>query len=365
MELKQEPHATSKHTLCGYAWGDVLSALMKAIGSSDNIRAQRWSAELVCSELGMGRLEATLLHSWALHIGSANPTWPRMWYNSMVQIRSIWAKSNGDIKTVRNTPIVRQLVADATAMLVFSGKKEFPSLPTSKDCFREAEAMRSRLRSGGGVGDQVITRRIWSSGQDGADLKTIGNEFEAALRANQIPRMLFWVIWLCTLDSQPDAPPGKERGPSHLSKTQKKSLLWFLVDLLRELANETNFLSVEERNGIFGCLELTWPKLGIKGRRDTIVCIALCIQDHIQRRSSLSIHTTPQIPQIQTIKNNTSNIDSVYSTIADEAKRFLIERPEMNGLTEIRSYADTVSVNKKQNTVNESDKLSIAFGLIK
>lgn len=363
MSTAQEPHATSKHTLCGYAWGDVLAALVRAIGTADNVRAQRWSAELVCSEQGLGRLEATLLLAWAHHCGPAFPTWPRMWYNSFVQIRSLWAKSHGDVKAVRNTPLVRQLVAESTAALVLSAKKPLPTLPTSKDCFREAEAMRARLRAGGGAGEQLATRRVWSAGQDGADLKTIGNEFEAALRSNQISRMLFWLVWVCTLDGQKDAPPSKERGPAHLTKSQKKSLLWFLVDILRELANEGAFLSVEDRNGMWGCIELTWAKLGGKGRRDVLAAITLNIADHLHRKTSLTIGGPTAPPPLVAIRNASNTVDTVYSTIAEEAKRFLLERPEMNGLTDHVSYADTAV--KKAPTLSTIDKMNIAFNLIK
>jgi hypothetical protein len=352
-----EPHATSKHTLCGYAWCDVTNALIRAIGTADNARAQRWAAELVCSELGLGRLEATLLEAWAIHVCSANPGWPRTWYNSISQIRSLWSKTKGDTKAIRNTPLVRQLVAEAVAALVLSAKKPLPTLPTSNDCFREAEAMRTRLRAGGGVGDQQITRRIWAEGQDGADLKTIGNEFEAALKSNQISRMLFWVIWMFTLETQTEAPPAKERGPAYLSTKQRKSLIWFLVILLRELANDSVFLSVEERNGMWGVLELTWNKLGTKGRRHVVVAMSICIQDHLQRKASLTLGT-PATPNLNTIRNATSTIDNIYSTIAEESRRFLLEKPEITGIS-----ADVTVKEKK--SFSSLDKMNIAFSMLR
>ena len=255
--LTLEPHATTKHTLCGYGWNDTVKALAASIASADMVRALRWSAELVCSEQGLGRLEATLLHAWALHVGTAYPTWPRLWYNTVTQLRSYWTKTGGDTKAVRNTPLVRQLVAEAVAALVLSAKKPLPVLPTSADCYREAEAMRTRLRAGGGVGDQMACRRVWTNGQDGVDLKTIGNEMEAALRSGQLTRMLFWVVWMCTLDAETDLPPAarctRDRGPGHLTPKQRKSLLWFLVAVLKELCGEGQFLSVEDRNGIHSC----------------------------------------------------------------------------------------------------------------
>lgn len=358
----EEPKATTKHTLCGYGWSDVTGSLLRAIGTADMSRALRWSAELICSDLGLGRLEAILFHAWALHVGPALPSWPKTWYNTIHQLRSYWSKSGGDIKAVRNTPVVRQYVAEAVATLVLAVKKPLPTLPTSADCFREAEAMRERLRKGGGVGDQLATRRVWTPGQDGYDLRTIGNEMEAALRSNQIPRLLFWIIWMVTLDSQNDAPPAKERGPAHLTPKQRKSLLWFLVDVLKEIANEGAFLSVEDRNGLFGTLELTWNKLGSRGRRDVLAAIALSIQDHLQRKGSLNLTGSPAPPTLSAIRAATSAIDTVYSGIGEESRRFLLERPQMVGLTKEAQEAQ-VQAAKPKPKITSMDKLSIAYML--
>jgi|APCry1669189534_1035231.scaffolds.fasta_scaffold15226_2 hypothetical protein len=356
--MEAEPHATTKHTLCGYSWSDVTSSLLRAVANADMARAQRWSAELVCSELGLGRLEATLLHAWSLHVGSGLPTWPRMWYNTIHQLRSFWSKSGEDIKVVRNTPAVRQLVAEAVATLVLAAKKPLPILPTSADCFKEAEAMRARLRSGGGAGDQPATRRVWTAHMDGMDLRTVGNEMEAALRSNQISRLLFWIIWIITLETQTDAPTAKERGPAHLTVKQRKSILWYLVAILKELANEGAFLSVEERNGLFGCLELTWNKQGAKGRRDSLAAIALAIQEHLQRRGSLSLSGPSAPPPLSAVRAATATIDNIYSGIATEARKFMLEVPKIVGLT--KEAAEAIRAPPK---LAAMDKLAMAYSL--
>lgn len=221
--------------------------------------------------------------------------------------------------------------------------------------------MRARLRAGGGVGDQLATRRVWVPGQDGVDLRTIGNEMEAALRSNQIARLLFWIIWMVTLDSQNDAPPAKERGPAHLTPKQRKSLLWFLVDVLKEIANDGAFLSVEDRTGLFGTLELTWNKLGSRGRRDVLVAIALAIQDHLQRRGSLNLTGMPAAPTVSAVRAATSTIDAIYSGIAEEARRFVLERPQMVGLTHEALQAQTQAAKPKINTL---DKMALVYSLV-
>lgn len=354
-----DPKATSKHTLCGYAWGDVSSSLQKAIGVSDMTRAQRWAAELVCSELGLGRLEAILFHSWGLHVGSMLPGWCRNWLHATKQLRELWSKSGGDIKAVRNTPIVRQLVCEAVANLVLATKHPLPSLPTPADCFREADAMRARIRSGSTVGDQYVVRRIWTAQADGDDLRTIGNELESAIRTNQHQRTLFWIIWLFTLDTQEGAPTAKERGPLTVSIKQRKSILWYLIALLRELANDSAYLSLDDRTGMFELLELTWPKLGSKGRRDCVVSIALAIQEHIAKKNSLVL-TTNKIPDSNTIRTVISRIDSIYSGIADEAKKYMLETPVIVGLTK----ESQAKINENKVTkLSAIDKLSLSYSL--
>jgi len=361
LPLTADPVATTKHTLCGYGWGDVQAALTRAVGTADMPRAQRWGAELVCSELGLGRLEAVLLHAWALHVGSAHPGWCRTWYISIQQLRQLWQRSGGDTKTIRNTPTVRQFVGEAVASLVLAAKKPLPTLPTAADCFREAEGMRARLRAGGGVGDQVVTRRLYASGTDGGDLRTIGNELEAALRTAQTSRLLFWITWFFTLDAQPDCPVAKERGPAHLSVKARKSILWFLVALLKGLADDAAYLSVEERAGLFGALETTWPKLGVKGRRDVIAAIAVALQDHMLIRggasgASFGLSAPTAGPPLGAVRSAITMLDIMYSNIGEEARRFMLEAPKLVGLTK---SAEPVAKPR----ISSQDKLALVFSL--
>jgi hypothetical protein len=356
-----KPEATSKHTLCGYGWGDVGNALSRAIANADMNRAQRWAAELVCSESGLGRLEAHLFHIWATYVGPTQaPGWPLTWLKNIQHIRLIWSKSGGDIKTVRNTPSVRQSVAEAVAWLVLAPKKPLPALPKPEDCFRESEAMRARLRAGGGAGDQVATRRVWIPGQDGPDLKTIGNEFEAALRSNQVSRMLFWIIWLLTLDSQKDCPPVKERAPPEITGKQRKSVAWFMIALYEDLLSEARTLPAEEAKAIFTLFSVTWTKLGTKGRRDVLACLALFLQERLQKSLTLVAPPTPK-PPFDAIRAAMSSVDELYAEIAEEARRFLAEMPQITGLTPEAAAAARCL---KKTLPSSLDRLSLAYTLV-
>ena len=350
-----------KHTLCGYGWGDVGGALQKAVLAGDMTKAQRWAAELVCSPGGLGRLEAHLVHIWAQVMGPGlAPGWPQVWLKNLQHIRLIWSKAGGDIRTVRNTPSVRQAVAEAVAWLVLGVKRVLPAIPKPDDCYRESEAMRKRLQSGGGAGDQVACRRVWVGGQDGPDLKTIGNELEAALRGNQVPRMLFWIVWLLTLDTQKEVPPVKERAPPELTGKQRKSVAWFLVALLKDLVEEARCLPAEDARCMWELLVTTWTKLGTKGRRDMFVALALYAQEKLQKSLALTA-TAPPTPPIEGMKAAMSAVDELYAEIAEEARRFIAETPQITHLTpEAAAFAAAV----KKPMPNSMDRLALAYKLV-
>lgn len=352
-----EPKATNKHTLCGYAWGDVVNSLVKAIGAGDMVRSQRWAAELVCSEQGLGKLEATLVHAWATHVATNNPAWCMSWVHSATHIRALWARSSESTKAIRNTPQVRYHVAEAVSSLVLSEKRQLPKLPTSDDCFRDAEAMRTRFRTGQGVVDQLSTRRTWAAGIESNDLLKIGNEFEAACRATNLNRALFWVIWFITLDGQTEQPTVKERGPSYLTPKQRKSVMWFLIDVMKDLANDVAFLSTDERAGIFNTMAMTWNKLGAKGRRDCLAALTVMICEHIARRSTPRLTAGPNIPSYDAVKSQNTGIDNIYTTIAEEARKFMLEAPKINGLVE-----DAAA--KAAAKLSAVDKMALAYALL-
>jgi hypothetical protein len=224
--------------------------------------------------------------------------------------------------------------------------------------------MRARLRSGGGAGEQACVHRIWTSGQDGHDLKTIGNEFEAAMRGNQVPRMLFWLIWFITLDTTKDCPTVKERAPPEITGKQRKSVLWFLWAIFKDNAEETKAVTPQEREALFDLVALTWQKLGAKGRRDVFASLAVFLQEKSQRSLSLVAKPPPQQPTAG-IRTAVSMIDEIYAEIAEEARRFVAETPQITELTaEAAKAAAEAAELKRVKQISSLDKLNMAFGMI-
>jgi hypothetical protein len=54
----------------------------------------------------------------------------------------------------------------------------------------------------------------------------------------------------------------------------------------------------------------------------------------MQRKASLTVHAPVATPSHEAVRNAVSGIDSIYSTIASEARRFILEAPSMVGLTD-------------------------------
>jgi hypothetical protein len=356
----------TNHTLCGYSWADVGTALHRAIAANDMRTAQRWAAEFVCSEGGLGRLEAVLFHAWSVHVGPTQaPGWPLGWLKNIQHIRILWQRSGGDIRSVRNTPSVRQSVAESVAWLVLcKPKKSLPKLPKPEDCFRESEAMRKRLQSGGGAGDQKSVRTVWKIGEDGHDLKTIGNELEAALRTNQHARMLFWIVWFATLDTQKEMPSVKERAPAEVVGKQRKSVLWFLYALLQDIMYESRTFARQDADAMFDLLAVTWMKLGSRGRRDVMAAIAIALQE---RCANPLTFAAPPDPPTAGMKTAMSEVDVLYAEIAEEAKRFVPETPQITGLTAEAAVAAAEAArlqSLKKSLPTSMDKLTIAFNTV-
>jgi hypothetical protein len=127
---------------------------------------------------------------------------------------------------------------------------------------------------------------------------------------------------------------------------------------MHEMANEIQFASVADREGIFHLTELTFPKLGSRGKRDVLAAMAMCLLDHSTKRTSLALSAAVALPSTAAIRAATADIDRVYATIAEEARRYLLEAPSIVGLT-----AEARAQLQKPVTMSGPDKLQLAFSL--
>lgn len=333
---------SSKKTLCGYAWSDVYSALFRSIGNGDMSRSQRWASELLCSETGVSRLEAVLLAVWAEHIGTALASWPVLWHSTVLMLRNEWIKAGGDNRVFRNNPNIRNRIAECVGYLVISAKKPSPALPKSADVFKEAEAVRTRLHSGGASVDQASTRRVWDSGEDAPTMRTLGNELESAIRTAQTTRALFWLVWIMTLDSQKTRPAIKERAPTSIQGKARKSLAWYVLALLKDMADN----GLDYRSSIsqtIDCMLVVWMRLGAKYRKEVLGTIIVMLCERV-KAAPIEVRAPQECMDIRPIKNTMMELDKVYEEIARDMK---IVPTAVPGATAAKA-ANTVTNSKKE-----------------
>ena len=305
-------------TICGYSWSDVNTAFSRAIGNGDMKRAQRWAAELLCSETGVSRLEAILLAIWSEHVGSALALWPSVWHSNIAYLRNEWIRAGGDNRIFRNSPIIRHKIAECVGYLVVAAKRPRPSVPKSTDVFKEAEAVKQRLHGGGASPDQASTRRVWDTREDAPTLRTLGNEIEASIRGAQTSRALFWLVWILTLDSQKSHPATKDRAPTHIQGKARKSLAWFIMALIQDMA----------RNGLdmngciqktLDCMMIVWMRLGTKYRREVFATLIVMLCERV-KFASIEVRQPIDCLDNRPIRASIEEIDAVYNEIANDMK---------------------------------------------
>jgi len=308
----------SKKTICGYAWADVYSTLTRSIGNGDMSRAQRWAAELLCSETGVSRLEAVLFAIWAEHVGSAMAQWPALWHTSISVLRTEWMRTGGDNKLFRNTPAIRNRIAECVGYLVIAAKRPRPSMPKSTDVFKDAETVKQRLHGGGASPDQVSTQRIWDTREDAPTMRTLGNELEASIRTAQTPRALFWLVWILTLDSQKTRPAIKERAPLHIQGKARKSLAWFIMSLLKDMA-QNGLDSQSCIKQVIECTEVVWIRLGSRYRREIMGTIIVMLCERV-KSAPCETRKPHECVDTRSVRAAIEDIDTVYEEVARDMK---------------------------------------------
>jgi hypothetical protein len=355
----------SKKTICGYAWTDVYSTLGRSIGNSDMKRAQRWAAELLCSETGVSRLEAILFAIWAEHVGAAMAQWPALWHTSISVLRTEWMRAGGDNKAFRNMPAIRNRIAECVGYLVVAAKRPRPSMPKSTDVFKEAEAVKTRLHGGGASPDQISTQRVWDTREDAPTMRTLGNEIEASIRTAQTPRALFWLVWILTLDGQKTRPAIKERAPLHIQGKARKSLAWFIVAILKDMAQNglDSQMCIKQ---IIECLELVWIRLGPRYRREVIGTIVVMLCERV-KSAPFEARKPHECVDTRSVRASIEDIDSVYEEVARDMKIVPQAAPEKKAVNEtaVPSLKNEIKANKDVSTRESNEKMDKTYKLMR
>jgi hypothetical protein len=345
----------SKKTLCGYTWNDIYTALFRAIGNGEMNRSQRWAAELLCSETGISRLEAVLFAVWAEHVGSALAYWPSIWHSTVLMLRNEWIKAGGDNRAFRNNPNIRNRIAECVGYLVVTPKKPRPSLPKSTDVFKEAEAVRTRLHSGGASIDQVSTRRVWDSSEDAPTMRTLGNELEASIRTAQTSRALFWLVWILTLDGQKTRPSIKDRAPQNIQGKARKSLAWYILAIIKDMA-ENGFDTHNCIGQTIDCMLVVWMRLGAKYRKEVLATMIVMLCERV-KSTPIEIRQPHECVDIKPIKAAMLDLDSVYEELSRDMKIVPTIAPGTKSSNVIIDYKKLEKSTKEASALESASKL--------
>lgn len=353
-------------TICGYSWSDIYTALSRAIGNGDMKRAQRWSAELLCSETGVSRLEAILLAIWSEHVGSALAAWPAVWHSHIATLRNEWIRAGGDNRIFRNSPSIRHKIAECVGYLVVAAKRPRPNIPKSTDVFKEAESVKQRIHGGGASPDQPSTRRVWDTREDAPSLRTLGNELEASIRGAQTSRALFWLVWILTLDGQKSHPATKDRAPVNIQGKSRKSLAWFLMALFQDMAR--NGLDVNSCiQKTLDCTIIVWMRLGSKYRREVFATLIVMLCERV-KSASIEVRQPMDCVDNRPIRASIEEIDAVYTEIATDMKAMPIVVATTSGTPGVVKDDTFKKQQKKQkdkSTAESSNKLDATYTLMR
>ena len=352
----------SKKTICGYVWTDVYSALTRAIGNGNMKPAQRWSAELLCSETGVSRLEALLLAIWAEHVGSALAQWPAVWQSNIAFLRQEWIKAGGDNKLFRNNPVIRNRIAECVGYLIVAAKRPRPSLPKSSDVFKEAEAVKTRLHGGGAAPDQISTQRVWDSREDAPTMRTLGNEFESAIRTAQTSRALFWLVWIMTLDSQKNRPAIKERAPTNIQGKSRKCLGFYILAILSDMASH-GYDANNCINQCIDCIKTVWIRLGTKYRREALGTIVVLLCERV-KSAPIEIRQPHECLDTRTIRAAIEDIDSVYEELARDMTA-VVPEVAAPGLKTADTFKKQEKAKKEALETASSEKMDKAYSVLR
>jgi hypothetical protein len=347
----------SKKTICGYEWSDVYSALTRSIGNGNMKPAQRWAAELLCSETGVSRLEALLLAIWAEHVGSALAQWPALWQSNITFLRHEWMKAGGDNKAFRNNSIIRNRIAECVGYLIVASKRPRPSLPKSSDVFKEAEAVKSRLHGGGAAPDQVSTQHVWDSREDAPTMRTLGNEFESAIRTAQTSRALFWLVWIFTLDSQKNRPSIKERAPQNIQGKSRKSLSWYILAILSDMAERGYDVNNCIKQTI-DCYKTVWTRLGTKYRKEVLGTIVVLICERV-KSAPIEVRQPHECLDTRSIRATIEDIDSVFVELSRDISA-VVQEPVPGTLKDM-PLKKQQKVNKDATIAASNEKMDQAY----
>jgi hypothetical protein len=338
-------------TITGFSSKEVVRTLLGSIIQGDRAGAQRWTAELLCSEKGYPKLLSVYIFLGYRYILPASFSWVQHCRQKIRLLEERWRSSGATTRTFRNSTEVRGIVAEWTEIWCQQQQKPAPKLPTKKEVFTAAATLKVNLKKSPTAALHPSVAAVWKAHYDSDDLRILANELIWAIQYHQMTRALIYYTWLWELDeerSKGGAVKLLKRGPAHLTDTNREHIAWFLFSIFQHYAGYLG----PSKNAVIETLELwkeTWLLLGKTQRRQTLGAIVTWLTEGIYPDSPL-IKNPTQIRQV------VSDCEGIYGIIKQEMDGHITKKEE---LKEKERVIDRFSMSKDQKEQESLKKMDI------
>ena len=328
-------------TITGFSSKEVLRTLLGAIIQGDRAGAQRWTAELLCTEKGYPKLLSIYIFLGFRHFLPASYSWVPHCRQKIRLLEERWRSSGATTRAFRNSTEVRGIVAEWTEIWCQQQQKPSPKIPTKKEVFTTAASLKITLKTSPTPTLHPSVQAVWKAHYDADDLRILSNELIWAIQYHQMTRAQVYFAWLWELDDE-RAKSGTvkllKRGPEHLSDNNREHIAWFLFAIFQHYASYLG----PKKQVVLETLELwkeTWLLLGKTQRRGCLGAICAWLTEG----------TFPDSPLIK-------NPNQIRQTVANTEAIYGIIKTEMEGHIEVKEHDAALAAAKAD---KEVDKFSM------
>ena len=349
-------------TITGFSSTEVVRTLLGSIVQGDRAGAQRWTAELLCSEKGYPKLLSVYIFLGYRFILPASYSWVQHCRQKIRLLEERWRSSGATTRAFRNSTEVRGIVAEWTEIWCQQQQKPATKLPTKKEVFTAAATLKVNLKKSPTAALHPSVAATWKAHYDSDDLRILANELIWAIQYHQMTRALLYFAWLWELDEE----RGKggtvkllKRGPAHLTDTNREHIAWFLFSIFQHYAGYLG----PSKPAVLEALELwkeAWLLLGKTQRRQTLGAIVAWLTEGVFPDSPL-IKNPTQIRQV------IGESEAIYGIIKQEMEGHIEQKEEIKAKEKVIDRFSMTKDQKEQESLKKMDivnkKLAAVMGI--
>jgi len=340
-------------TITGFSTKEVVKTLIGSILQGDRTGAQRWTAELLCTEKGYPKLLSIYIFLGFRFFLSANYSWTSHAKQKIRLLEDRWRTSGANLKSFRNSTEVRSIVAEWTEIWCQQQQKASPKLPTKKELYTAVASLKTTLKTNPTPSLHQCVQTVWKAHYDSDDLRILSNELVWAIQYHQITRVLIYFSWLWDLDDERSTNSAVhllKRGPAHLPDSNREHIAWFIFSLFQTYAGYYK----THRDAILEVLDLwkdSWLLSNKNQRKQTLASICVWLTEG-------TFMVSPLIKNSEQIRRIVGEHEAVYGIIKKEIEGIQEQKAEETVKTE--TVVDKFSMTKEQRERATLKKMDLA-----